>query len=68
MEHPNYEMAAAVVGALTMANKLDAMTFHAEHRVPDRVIVPLLSEHGWGTGPPFRNGVSIIGFRAKPAA
>lgn len=44
MDRPNSEMAAAVAKALAMANKLDAVTYLAEHRVPDRVIARLLSE------------------------
>jgi len=44
MDRPSSEMAAAVARALAMANKLDAVTYLAEHRVPDRVIARLLSE------------------------
>ena len=44
MDRPNSEMAAAVARPLTMPNKLDAVTYRAEHQVPDRVIARLLSE------------------------
>lgn len=44
MDRPNSEMAAAVERTPTMSNKLGAMTYRAEHQVPDREIARLLSE------------------------
>lgn len=44
MDRLNSEMAAAVARTLTMSNKLDVVTYRAEHQLPDRVIARLLSE------------------------